>query len=174
MNIFALDNDPLVAARFHMDRHVAKQILECAQILGAAHIMLDGMDTAKARLKLDTLRTSHVSHPAVLWARECLPNYYWTVNLMGGLIDQYVSRFKKAHNYQPICEAFNKAAPLNIEVFKALTPFVQTFPATYRHSNPVYGWRAYYIAEKQHLAVWTPPAVMPGWFRKLGIVGGGR
>lgn len=41
MDIFRLDNDPTVCAKYHCDKHVVKMILEYAQILSTAHRVLD-------------------------------------------------------------------------------------------------------------------------------------
>lgn len=42
MNIFVLDENPRLAAQYHLDLHVLKMILEYAQILSTAHRVLDG------------------------------------------------------------------------------------------------------------------------------------
>lgn len=42
MNIFYLDENPVLAAEFHCDKHVVKMILESAQLLSTAHRVLDG------------------------------------------------------------------------------------------------------------------------------------
>lgn len=42
MNIFVVDQDPVVAARQHCDKHVVKMILEYGQMLSTAHRLLDG------------------------------------------------------------------------------------------------------------------------------------
>lgn len=46
MNIFALDNDPKVAAQMHLDKHVVKMIIEYAQLLSTAHRLRDGREVA--------------------------------------------------------------------------------------------------------------------------------
>jgi hypothetical protein len=51
MNIFALDTDPIVAARMHCDKHIVKMVSEYAQLLSTAHRVLDG--------KLETLTYQH-------------------------------------------------------------------------------------------------------------------
>ena len=45
MNIFALDQNPFEAARFHCDRHVVKMIVEYAQLMSSAHRYHDGTRT---------------------------------------------------------------------------------------------------------------------------------
>ena len=47
MNIFALHQHPVVAAKQHCDKHVVKMILETAQLLSTAHRMLDGDETRR-------------------------------------------------------------------------------------------------------------------------------
>ena len=42
MNVFALHQHPIAAAKMHCDKHVVKMILETAQLLSTAHRMLDG------------------------------------------------------------------------------------------------------------------------------------
>jgi len=37
VNIFVLDRDPELAAKYHCDKHVVKMILESAQMMCAAH-----------------------------------------------------------------------------------------------------------------------------------------
>ena len=43
MNIFILDNDPVIAAQMQCDKHVVKMIVESAQMLSTAHRMIDGV-----------------------------------------------------------------------------------------------------------------------------------
>ncbi len=45
MNIFYLDHDPAVSARFMCDKHIVKMPLESAQMLSTAHRLIDGTPT---------------------------------------------------------------------------------------------------------------------------------
>ena len=45
MNIFYLSHDVDECARFHVDKHVVKMILESAQLLSTAHRVLDGVES---------------------------------------------------------------------------------------------------------------------------------
>lgn len=45
MNIFYLDRDPALAARYHCDKHVVKMILELGQLLSTAHRILTTEET---------------------------------------------------------------------------------------------------------------------------------
>ena len=42
MNIFILNEDPVIAAQEQCDKHVVKMIVESAQMLSTVHRMLDG------------------------------------------------------------------------------------------------------------------------------------
>ena len=55
MNIFVLDNDPVVAAQMLCDKHIPKMIVESAQMLSTSHRMLDGeliMAPSKSGLRM--------------------------------------------------------------------------------------------------------------------------
>ena len=43
MNLFILNNDPVIAAQEQCDKHVVKMIVESAQMLSTVHRMLDGV-----------------------------------------------------------------------------------------------------------------------------------
>ena len=50
MNIFILNDDPVIAAKEQCDKHVVKMIVESAQMLSTAHRMLDGvMDKRRSK-----------------------------------------------------------------------------------------------------------------------------
>jgi hypothetical protein len=107
----------------------------------------------------------HEHRPCVDWARRSVANYRWLVSLMGGLIDQYHTRFNKAHSYQGIYELFYKYQPLNISMAE-LTPFEQGVPAQYRRSNAVQAYREYYFNECGNGAKWTVVG-MPTWWARM-------
>lgn len=164
MNIYALDKDPRLAARYHNDRHVAKQILETSQIMCSAHIMLDGRHTARSRIPA-MLRPSHITHPCVKWAMATTSNYRWLGQLLQGLCEEYTERTGKIHLFEKTLVVHDLCAktPLNLPVGQ-LTPFVQTLPDKYKSSDPVEAYRRYYMNEKKHLGFWSAPAVRPPWF----------
>jgi hypothetical protein len=69
MNIFFLDENPTLSAKYHVDKHVVKMILETAQLLCSVHHVTDQV-TDQVPYKL-----SHKNHPCAIWARESLSNY---------------------------------------------------------------------------------------------------
>ena len=42
MNIFLLNENPLLCAEQHCDKHVVKMVIEYAQLMSTAHRYLDG------------------------------------------------------------------------------------------------------------------------------------
>lgn len=44
MNIFYLHPDPSICAKYHVDKHCVKMIVEYAQLLSTAHRILDGLE----------------------------------------------------------------------------------------------------------------------------------
>ena len=57
MNIFILDEDPVIAARMLCDRHIPKMIVESAQMLSTAHRLLDGSPTKRRSRSGKTIQT---------------------------------------------------------------------------------------------------------------------
>lgn len=118
MNIFYLDHDPVQAARWMVDKHVVKMILESAQLLSTAHRVLDGMEKiyekyvdgsfpARYRKRkvwfLPDARESvlyqatHMNHPSAVWCRQSVQNYTWLSDHLYALLDEYTYRYEKRH-----------------------------------------------------------------------------
>ena len=66
MNIFYVDENPELAARYHGDKHVVKMVLETAQLLSTAHHVLDGDENQFCQKASDRglYRPSHANHPS--------------------------------------------------------------------------------------------------------------
>jgi len=47
MNIFILDEDPVIAAQMQCDKHIPKMVVESGQMLSTAHRVLDGLLTKR-------------------------------------------------------------------------------------------------------------------------------
>ena len=91
MNIFYLHSDPEMCAKWAVDSHCVKMILEAAQLLSTAHRVIDGLETegksASGRRKkvwvlpedrdFKLYNATHVNHPSAVWARQSNNNYNW-------------------------------------------------------------------------------------------------
>ena len=100
MNIFILDEDIVLCARYHVDKHVVKMILETTQLLNNAYIKHN------ANLK-PIYRETHKSHPCSLWASETSSNFEWLVALGMELCKEYSYRYGKVHKCQDILSYFS-------------------------------------------------------------------
>lgn len=166
MNIFALDESPWWAARYHNDRHVVKMILETAQLLCTAHVQLDGERVAQKRIGELILRPTHVNHPCAIWVRKAKLNYEWLHALGMCLLIEYRNRYGKQHAYEELFARLEKP-PMLIEHLSMRTPWPQCMPTKYQRPDPVEAYRLYYFNEKRHLANWRSPASVPQWWSKL-------
>ena len=103
MNIFILNEDPILAAQEQCDKHVVKMIVESAQMLSTVHRMLDGSVTmrksksGKRTLKYYELaddrenilyKAVHHNHPCTVWSREGCCNYTWHYEHFIALCDE--------------------------------------------------------------------------------------
>ena len=156
MNIFILDSDIKVNARYHVDKHVVKMITELAQLLSTANRM-NWLD--------EGYKITHINHPCSIWVRKSLDNWLYTMNLLEALQDEYAYRYgNKIH------KAYEVAMELSIPNLPkiGLTPFAQVVPDLYKNRDVVIAYRNFYIQEKKHIASWKNREV-PDWFKPVSI-----
>lgn len=91
MNIFYLDHDPVVAAKYFYDKHKVKMILESAQMLCTAHHCIND------NLAGVPYRMAHKNHPSTIWVRSSLSHYKWLYLHMLALGSEYTKRYGKRH-----------------------------------------------------------------------------
>jgi len=161
MNIFVLDLDPKKCAKYHLDKHCVKMILESCQILCGVHWVND----SEAPYKL-----SHKNHPCSIWARDCVENYIWLCDLGMELCFEYTHRYGKKHKTQEIIEWCMLNIPKNLKEKGNITPFALAMPDTFKETklkNPyeaaVVSYRNYYMGDKKHMATWKHRDI-PYWF----------
>lgn len=153
MNIFACDEDPVLAASFAPDKYVVKMPLESAQMLCTVAVSM-GMEVP--------YRPTHRNHPCTLWVGASASNAEWLIQHGIALCQEYTRRYNKTHACQ---EIINGVHPLLQRLpQKGRTPFAQAMPDIYKRANPVDAYRAYMIGEKSKFAAWKPPASRPAWW----------
>lgn len=131
VNIFMLDDEPDLAARYHCDQHVVKMILESAQIMSTVHGGKEGM-----------YKPTHIHHPCTVWAGESTENYGWLYNLYRSLGDEYTSRYGKVHKSMSLAAALCYP-PDTISATDFTTP-AQAMPEDFIDPDPVVAYRRYY------------------------------
>jgi intergrase/recombinase len=156
MNIFILSDDPVVAAKEHVDKHVVKMILESAQLLSTAHRVLDNNPNPQLYQK------THINHPCSIWVRQSSENYRWLYNLFVELCKEYTFRYHKTHLCETKLGKILAELPKNISYGK-MTPFAQAMPEKYRHKDAIRAYQQYYMGEKRNFAKWTKRP-RPQWF----------
>lgn len=178
MNIFYLDEDPQLAAKMHVDKHVVKMILESAQLLSTAHRYLDGelyhqLSKNNRRLKRWKLKdgredilykATHINLPCGIWVRENSSNYAWLYSLFGFLADEYTYRYGKTHLTDTKLRVVLASHPINIPSGEMTEPAL-AMPDYCKLDNPVSSYRNYYIKEKSSMFAWTKREI-PFWVEK--------
>lgn len=159
MNIFVLDNNPRIAARYHADKHINKMLLESAQMFCAA------VNTA-ANAQITPYRTTHLHHPCTRWVLASRQNAHWLLLLAAELNQEYKKRYNKPPEVQ------HKAWLVLYEHQNFLdllpdtdttTPFAQAMPEEFKdNTNPVRAYRAYYRTKT--FAAWQRGTPAPDWW----------
>jgi hypothetical protein len=150
MNIFVLDESPVVAAKYACDKHVVKMILESAQMLCA--VQPEGTAPYKR---------SFYNHPCTKWVRASTENYDWLVEHAFALCDEYTRRYDKVHKSQQViewCDNNRPELPIGI-----LTEHPTCMPDYCKMETVVDSYRNYYMNEKAKFAKWKDGNI-PFWY----------
>lgn len=146
MNIFALDQDPKLAAQYHCDKHVPKMILESLQILNGALYERDLSELA-------FYGYTHKHHPCTLWAAESWQNFEWVVRLAHHLNKEYKMRYDhdESHtSYQKMVDNWHDGESWTLPATDdELKPFALAMADDVKSSNRIQAYRDYYREYKQ-------------------------
>ena len=152
MNIFYLDNDLEKSARYHVDRHVVKMLLEYAQLLSTTHWVTGSEGWYKK---------THVNHPSAVWARQSRENYLWLCCLGLEVAKEYEYRYGRKHKSSYVIEwAKDNVPDLPSLGWTQPTP---AMPDEYKvPGDSLQSYRNYYKLGKSHLHSWKFREV-PQW-----------
>lgn len=192
MNLFILDEDPVLAATQNCDKHVCKIILEAADMLCLAHWETSGLPpSAPIELltprvitdKLNRVREiykyraqSQTNNHVSVWVRTSAQNYRWTVTHGLALCEEYERRYynnlkkrgEKHHKAKPVLNWFDKNLPPLPNI--GLTDFRQAVAREpydcVRVGDPVTAYREYYVRYKARFAKWRLGNV-PEWYKEM-------
>lgn len=155
LNIFVVDQNPVVAAQDLCDKHVCKMGIESTQILCTVLWKLGVRDIP--------MKPTHVNHPCVKWAGESDSNFLWLAEHAVALFDEYSLRYGRRHASRDklnwiVCQL---ARPPK----GPLTPFVQCVKYDeLRGPNPICAYRVYYFVDKSRFARWNHGRNPPEWW----------
>ena len=164
MNLFILDDSPIISAMSYCDKHVPKLIVECFQMLGSAQRRHGAQDADMPLTSKGTpLLGGYANHPATQWVGASRDNYLWTCYHAAMLCSEYEKRFGKTHacadGIDHLFEMFWRIPE------GELTPFAQCMPDEYKvEGNAVSAYRSYYKGEKAHFAKWRKGRTAPPWW----------
>lgn len=142
MNIFYLHHNTKICARWHVDRHVVKMILETCQLLCTAIWLSGGEAHCKA---------THKNHPSAIWTRANKANWRWLRKLGKELCKEYTFRYGKEHKLEKIIRNLKTPDLPDGEFFQP----PQAMPEEYKDSDSITAYRAYYCVGKVHLHFWA-------------------
>ena len=137
MNLFYLDHDVSKSVQYHLDKHVVKLVTEYAQLLSAAHHVLNsGVQGCMA--------LSHVNHPCAVFTRTSSENYDLVYRYYIACAKEYQYRYGKVH---ASLSKYHEALRINPVPKGKLTEIPQCMPDECKRDCPVEAYREYY---KQH------------------------
>ena len=164
MNIFVLDECPVISAQMQCDKHIVKMPLETAQMLCSVWHRHGQGDKVP-------YREVHKNHPCTLWTGDNAGNYSWLWKHGMELCFEYTRRYNKIHKCQQVImdlEVYQ--CPFAFPITDCSTPHPQCMPDKYKstelriHSNAVRAYRRYYVNDKKDIAKWEKSRPMPKWF----------
>ena len=159
MNVFFVDDDPVVAAQSLHDKHVVKMILETAQILST---VCDRWGVWKPEL----YRPTHPRHPSVLWAGDGIYNFRWLAEHGKALLEEYSYRYSgRVHaSLDVLYRAAGIGETAGMPPIWSEPP--QAMPDEFKvPGNSIIAYRRYYLGRKVEQSKWTRrPA--PTWIEE--------
>ena len=165
MNIFALDEDPQIAARMHCDKHVPKLCVEVTQMMVSAARRHGATDNDVPLTKAGTPhKGGYHHHPVTVWVGDSRENYMWSFWHGIALCQEFQYRFKKEHaclRQLTVLGSLFRFVPEG-----KLTPFAQAMPDEYKNSCAITAYRDYYFYDKREniQCEWKRGRDVPGWF----------
>jgi hypothetical protein len=183
MNLFILSLNPEEIAKYMMDKHIAKIILEAVQMLCSAKRLIDGGVGGDAPL----YKLAHKNHPVTIWCRAAQANFIWTLDLVDAMHAEWKYRYNhpdsKQHKSYSVAQYLreNIPAPDKFEKEKRphkMTPFALAMPDEYKvrktpdspnngdvSFDAVASYRSYYLSgPKRKIACWKKMRGMPEWY----------
>ena len=158
MNIFVLDESPIISAQMQCDKHIVKMPLETAQMLCSVwHRYGQGMNVP--------YKEAHRNHPCTLWAGDDGANYDWLWQHGMELCFEYTRRYNKIHKCQQVIMDIRETDWGTLQYKPTCgTPHPQCMPDEYKCDDPVLAYRKYYVNDKKDIAKWEKSRPMPDWY----------
>lgn len=156
MNIFYLSPIPMIAARWHCDKHVCKMIIESAQMLSTAHhehgTWLEGM-----------YKPTHKNHPSNVWTRASRQHYMYVQELAVALCHEFRKRYGKSHKTESLLRGLLADPPSVLHASGWCDP-PKAMPEEFKPGDAVTAYQRYYRAKLSMISMrWFRKDVGPAW-----------
>jgi hypothetical protein len=153
MNLFAIDENPRQAARWLVDAHCPKMLLEAAQMF-CTNFHLQGIDAP--------YRVCYSNHPSTRWLRTSYENFLWGLEHAYEIAAEYTARYGKRHKSEDVLD-WVEANSWRLDFpSQEQTPFAlaisedaicRTLPE-FDSLSEVQKYREYYKLDKAHIHSW--------------------
>jgi hypothetical protein len=137
MNIFYINEDPIIAAKELTDDHIRKMQIECAQMCCTAHWVTNSEAPYKQ---------AHTNHPSTKWVRESIQHYNWTVRHGLEICDEFEKRYGKKHKTKEVLLWLYENKPDIPDAGFVAPP--QCMPIEYKMEDTLAAYRNFYILDK--------------------------
>ena len=144
MNIFYLHHDPKRCARYHVNRHCNKMIIETCQLLCSAIFLVSGIQPP--------YKLTHPNHPSAIWTRKSKENWKWLHSLGLALCEEYTYRYGKIHATEAVLKDLKCPDELSDEPFTQPT---QAMPDQYKDEDSIIAYRKYYCFDPKKKSLHT-------------------
>ena len=150
MNIFAVEADPISAARSLPDKHITKMIVESAQMLSivfSPHYWDIGTVAKVNGEPFKTAKGAFKKHPCTIWAAASVENCAWLIQHACGMTAEFRARFGKKHGLETSIfdtkRLFQKETGDPITVFRQIKGFARAMPEDIKFDDTIDDITAY-------------------------------
>ena len=161
MNIFVLDECPVISAQMQCDKHIVKMPLETTQMLCSVWHRYGVGDKVP-------YKEAHKKHPCTLWTGDSAENYDWLWQHGMELCFEYTRRYNKIHKCQQVIMDISLSdCVLGFDnMSRHITPHPQCMPDEYKCASDesVLAYRKYYVNDKKDIAKWEKSRPAPDWY----------
>lgn len=141
MNIFYINEDPIVAARELADDHIRKMQIESAQMLCTTFWHYGHWAPYKK---------AHYNHPSTKWTRQSIHHVDWLLNHGFEICSEFKKRYGKTHATENVLEwvRVNKHLLDGKIPTTEFIPPPQCMPEEYKLPDTIEAYKKFYIKDK--------------------------
>lgn len=161
MNIFVIDECPVISAAHLPDKHIVKMPLECCQMISVIYSPWYhnwGTIPKKDGTPYNTEKGAFRNHPCTQWAAEKYENLAWLIRHGYALCNEYRHRYGKIHScFDSLLEAeviFLERSQESLQIYQNVKTFTRAMPDEFKNDTSISTVEAYrrYVASKPWVA----------------------